>query len=107
MMLRPTAVVPPLGVSKSQNKLLRGGVFALAEVEHEQTFNAEWAGDPNLHRLSLHLSLTNPRGEVENEGDTEISFPNDGWAGNSGHDLARRQALNAVTTEERQSADSR
>ncbi len=61
-----------------QNKLLRGGDFVLADMEHEQAFNAEWAGDPNLHRLSLHLSLTNPRGEVENEETLKYLFPTTG-----------------------------
>ncbi len=61
-----------------QNKLLRGGDFVLADMEHEQTFNAEWAGDPNLHHLSLHLNLTNPRGEVENEETLKYLFPTTG-----------------------------
>jgi beta-glucuronidase len=60
------------------NKLLREGTFELANMDHEQTLNAEWKGDPSLHHLSLHLILTNPRSEVETEESLKYLYPTTG-----------------------------
>jgi beta-glucuronidase len=62
----------------AENKLLRQGDFLIPDMEHEQTLHAEWAGDPALHHLSLRLTLTNPRGETEQEETMKYLYPTTG-----------------------------
>jgi beta-glucuronidase len=65
-------------VRNPENKLLHQGDFPLADLEHEQTLHAEWQGDPSIHHLSLHLTLSNPRGEVVAEDSLRYLYPTTG-----------------------------
>jgi len=65
-------------VRNPENKLLHQGDFPLADLEHEQTLHAEWQGDPSIHHLSLHLTLSNPRGEVVAEDSLKYLYPTTG-----------------------------
>lgn len=55
--------------------LLQNGNFDLADLDSEQTLKADWPGDPKLHHGSLHLTLTNPRGETEAERTLRFLYP--------------------------------
>jgi beta-glucuronidase len=65
-------------VRNPENKLLHQGDFPLADLEHEQTLHAEWQGDPSIHHLSLHLTLSNSRGEVVAEDSLKYLYPTTG-----------------------------
>ncbi len=58
-----------------EGKLLHGGAFDLADLDIEQKLKAEWPGDPGVHHAAVHLVLTNPRGEVEQEETLRYLFP--------------------------------
>jgi len=58
-----------------EGKFLQVGSFDLADLDTEQKLKAEWPGDPSVHHATLHLVLTNPRGEVEQEETLRYLFP--------------------------------
>ena len=58
-----------------EGKFLHTGSFDLADLDAEQKLKAEWPGDPSIHHATLHLVLTNPRGEVEQEETLRHLFP--------------------------------
>jgi len=58
-----------------EGKFLQVGSFDLADLDAEQKLKAEWPGDPSVHHATLHLVLTNPRGEVEQEETLRYLFP--------------------------------
>src|SRR5215510_1471116 len=58
-----------------EGKLLQNGKFALTDLESEQTLKADWPTDPKLHHATLHLVLTNPRGETEAERTLRFLYP--------------------------------
>ena len=58
-----------------EGKFLHTGSFDLADLDTEQKLKAEWPGDPSVHHATLHLVLTNPRDEVEQEETLRYLFP--------------------------------
>ena len=58
-----------------EGKLLQNGKFVLADLESEQTLRADWPSDPKVHHATLHLQLTNPRGETEAERTLHFLYP--------------------------------
>ena len=55
--------------------LLHQGDFPLVGMDEMQTLHAEWPADPKIHHASLHLLLTNPRGETQAEQTLLYLFP--------------------------------
>jgi len=58
-----------------EGKLLLHGDFALPDMDQPQSLHADWAADPSLHHATLHLLLTNPRGETQAEQTLNFLFP--------------------------------
>jgi beta-glucuronidase len=58
-----------------EGTLLHQGDFALADMDQVQTLHAEWPVDPKIHHASLHLVLSNPRGETQVEQTLPYLFP--------------------------------
>ena len=58
-----------------EGKLLQQGDFGLADMDQMQTLHADWPADPSIHHASLHLVLTNPRGETQAEQTLPYLFP--------------------------------
>jgi len=65
-------------VRDTEGKLLHSGDFALPDAPDAAPLKAEWPVDPNLHHASLHLALTNPRGEIEDEATLGYLYPTTG-----------------------------
>ncbi len=58
-----------------EGNLRQQGDFALADMNEMQTLRADWPADPAIHHATLHLVLTNPRGETQAEKTLPYLFP--------------------------------
>ena len=58
-----------------EGKLLQHGDFALPDMDQPQTLHADWPADPSVHRATLHVLLTNPRGETQAQQTLNFLFP--------------------------------